>query len=188
MIFIKLYEYKYLHFFLFQTAAFFIKDELKKFALNEAISTPLVCGMIWIVKHGGDYFFWYLWLFSVAISIFMMIIYPEVIAPMFDKYSPLPTGELKEKIEELAGSLSFPLYKLFIVEGSKRSSHSNAYLYGFFKYKRIVLFDTLIKGYSKKDDGEEKGCETDEILAVLAHEIGHWKHNHTLKGFLLGQV
>jgi len=121
----------------------------------------------------------------------MMILYPEIIAPLFDKYSPLPEGELKQKIEELADSLKFPLYKLFIVEGSKRSSHSNAYLYGFYKYKRIVLFDTLIKGYCKKDDSDvdkDSGCETNEILAVLAHELGHWKHNHTLKGFLLSQV
>lgn len=147
--------------------------------------------MIWIVKNGGDYFFWYLWILSVVVSLFMMILYPEVIAPLFDKYSPLPDGELKQKIEELAASLKFPLYKLFIVEGSKRSSHSNAYLYGFHKHKRIVLFDTLIKGYCKKDDGDSDkdcGCETNEILAVLAHELGHWKHNHTLKGFLLSQV
>lgn len=175
----------------FQTTAFFIKDEIKKFIVSQIIALPLLCGMIWIVKNGGDYFFWYLWILSVVVSLFMMILYPEVIAPLFDKYSPLPDGELKQKIEELAASLKFPLYKLFIVEGSKRSSHSNAYLYGFHKHKRIVLFDTLIKGYCKKDDSDANkdcGCETNEILAVLAHELGHWKHNHTLKGFLLSQV
>ncbi|XP_072744658.1 CAAX prenyl protease 1 homolog [Anoplolepis gracilipes] len=174
-----------------QTTAFFIKDEIKKFIVSQIIVLPLLCGMIWIVKNGGDYFFWYLWMLSVVVSLFMMILYPEVIAPLFDKYSPLPDGELKQKIEELAASLKFPLYKLFIVEGSKRSSHSNAYLYGFHKHKRIVLFDTLIKGYCKKDDGDadkDCGCETNEILAVLAHELGHWKHNHTLKGFLLSQI
>ncbi|KMQ89260.1 caax prenyl protease 1-like protein [Lasius niger] len=173
------------------TTAFFIKDEIKKFVVSQIIALPLLCGMIWIVKNGGDYFFWYLWILSVVVSLFMMILYPEVIAPLFDKYSPLPDGELKQKIEELAASLKFPLYKLFIVEGSKRSSHSNAYLYGFHKHKRIVLFDTLIKGYCKKDDGDSDkdcGCETNEILAVLAHELGHWKHNHTLKGFLLSQI
>lgn len=174
-----------------QTPAFFIKDEIKKFIVSQIIALPLLCGMIWIVKNGGDYFFWYLWILSVVVLLFMMILYPEVIAPLFDKYSPLPDGELKQKIEELAASLKFPLYKLFIVEGSKRSSHSNAYLYGFHKHKRIVLFDTLIKGYCKKDDGDSDkdcGCETNEILAVLAHELGHWKHNHTLKGFLLSQI
>ncbi|XP_029159147.1 CAAX prenyl protease 1 homolog [Nylanderia fulva] len=174
-----------------QTTAFFIKDEIKKFIVSHIIALPILCGMIWIVKNGGDYFFWYLWILSMVVSLFMMILYPEIIAPLFDKYSPLPDGELKQKIEELAASLKFPLYKLFIVEGSKRSSHSNAYLYGFHKHKRIVLFDTLIKGYCKKDDGDsdkDYGCETNEILAVLAHELGHWKHNHTLKGFLLGQM
>lgn len=172
-----------------QTAMFFIKDEIKKFLVAQIITLPLLCGMIWIVQHGGDYFFWYLWIMCLAVSLFMMILYPEVIAPLFDKYSPLPEGELKQKIEELAASLKFPLYKLFIVEGSKRSSHSNAYLYGFYKYKRIVLFDTLIKDYGKKDDDDaEKGCDTNEILAVLAHELGHWKHNHALKGFVLSQV
>jgi len=159
-----------------QTAMFFIKDEIKKFLVAQIITLPLLCGMIWIVQIGGDYFFWYLWILSVVVSLFMMILYPEIIAPLFDKYSPLPDGELKQKIEELAASLKFPLYKLFIVEGSKRSSHSNAYLYGFYKYKRIVLFDTLIKGYSKKDEGndadKEYGCDTNEILAVLAHELG----------------
>lgn len=159
--------------------------------MSQVIALPLLCGVIWVVKVGGDYFFWYLWILLVVVSLFMMIIYPEVIAPLFDKYSPLPEGELKQNIEELAASLKFPLYKLFVVESSKRSSHSNAYLYGFYKHKRIVLFDTLIKGYCKKDDSSDDkdcGCETDEILAVLAHELGHWKHNHTLKGFLFSQV
>lgn len=120
----------------------------------------------------------------------MMVIYPEVIAPLFDKYTPLPEGDLKSKIEALAASINFPLYKLFLVEGSKRSSHSNAYLYGFYKYKRIVLFDTLVKEYYKPAEGdtEQKGCETDEVLAVLAHELGHWKYGHTLKLYILAQV
>lgn len=175
-----------------QTALFFIKDEIKKFLVTQIITLPLLCGMIWIVQNGGDYFFWYLWMLSVVVTLFMMMLYPEVIAPLFDKYSPLPEGELKQKIEELAASLKFPLYKLFVVEGSKRSSHSNAYLYGFYKNKRIVLYDTLIKGYCKKDENdaekEQQGCETNEILAVLAHELGHWKHSHTIKGLLLSQI
>lgn len=71
-----------------------------------------------------------------------------------------------------------------------RSSHSNAYLYGFHKHKRIVLFDTLVKEYYKPAEGETetKGCETDEVLAVLAHELGHWKYNHTIQGFVMAQV
>ena len=76
-----------------------------------------------------------------------MTIYPVVIAPLFDKYTPLQDGPLKSRIEALAASINFPLKKLYVVEGSKRSAHSNAYLYGFFNNKRIVLYDTLIKGY-----------------------------------------
>lgn len=119
-----------------------------------------------------------------------MIIYPEVIAPIFDKYTPLPNGDLKTKIEALAASINYPLYKIFIVENSKRSSHSNAYLYGFYKHKRIVLYDTLVKEYFKpaKNEADIKGCNTDEVLAILAHELGHWKHSHALKGFIFGQV
>merc|ERR1719192_586240 len=74
-----------------------------------------------------------------------MTIYPELIAPLFDKYVTMPEGQLRKDIEGLAASIEFPLYKLFVVEGSKRSSHSNAYFYGFFKFKRIVLFDTLLE-------------------------------------------
>lgn len=173
-----------------QKALFFVKDQLLKFLVMQVIALPLTSAVIWIVKNGGDYLFFYLWVFSVLVTLFIMIIYPEVIAPLFDKYTPLPEGDLKKKIEALASSVNFPLYKLFIVEGSKRSSHSNAYLYGFHKHKRIVLFDTLVKEYYKPADGtaDDKGCETDEVLAVLAHEIGHWKYSHTLKGFLLSQV
>lgn len=117
---------------------------------------PLTIAMIWIVKNGGDYFFIYMWLFAIAMSLILMIIYPEVIAPLFDKYTPLPEGELRKRIEALAASVNYPLYKLFIVEGSRRSSHSNAYLYGFFKNKRIVLFDTLIADYQKIKKEAEK--------------------------------
>lgn len=157
----------------------------------------------------------------------MITIYADFIAPLFDKYTVLPEGDLRTKIEAMAKSLNFPLYKLYVVEGiylsplslkrfkfalfsgSKRSVHSNAYFYGFFKNKRIVLFDTLIEGYvpvdAKKDESEKKeetpaaetkeekkeskkGCSTDEILAVLAHELGHWKLNHNLKNLILNQV
>lgn len=173
---------------------FFIRDQFLKFLVGQVIGPPLLCGLVWIIKNGGDYFFFYVWIFTVAVTLFMSIIYPEVIAPLFDKYSPLPEGELKQKIEALAASLNFPLYKLYIVEGSKRSSHSNAYMYGFYKHKRIVLFDTLVKEYSQANvnpDGTGKddyGCEVDEVLAILVHELGHWQFSHTLKGLALAQV
>ncbi|KAG7189102.1 hypothetical protein KM043_008678 [Ampulex compressa] len=174
-----------------QKPLFFAKDQLLYFVVSQVIGLPVLCAVIWIIQNCGDYFFLYLWVFSVIITLFLMIIYPEVIAPLFDKYSPLPEGDLKEKIEALAASMKFPLYKIFIVEGSKRSSHSNAYFYGLWKYKRIVLFDTLVKEYYKPSDGDANknhGCETDEVLAILAHELGHWKYNHLLKGSILAQV
>ncbi|XP_076762483.1 CAAX prenyl protease 1 homolog isoform X1 [Xylocopa sonorina] len=173
-----------------ETPLFFVKDQLLKFVVREIIAVLLLCSVIWIIKNGGDYFFFYLWIFIIFASLFMMILYPEVIAPLFDKYTSLPDGELKTKIEALAASINYPLYKIFIVENSKRSSHSNAYLYGFHKNKRIVLFDTLVKEYQKvaENETEAKGCETDEVLAVLAHELGHWKHSHTVKGFMLAQL
>lgn len=144
-------------------------------------------------------------------TLFMMIVYPEFIAPLFDKYTPLPEGELRTQIEKLADFVEFPLYKLFVVEGSKRSSHSNAYFYGFFRFKRIVLFDTLLdvnereklkEVMGKKEEEEEEkeldeeekeknkkmGCNNPEILAVLGHELGHWKLNHVLKNIVISEV
>ena len=128
-----------------------------------------------------------------------MTVYADYIAPLFDTYVPLPPGELRVQIEELAASLDFPLYKLYVVEGSKRSSHSNAYMYGFHKNKRIVLFDSLIEGYRpegapevepavKKVSEVAKGCSIKEIIAILAHELGHWKLNHNVKNLLISQV
>merc|ERR1719429_196079 len=163
---------------------------------------PLVAAIIKIIYWGGTYFFVYLWAFVTVFSLFMLIVYPEFIAPLFDKYTPLPEGQLRKDIEGLAASVEFPLYKLFVVEGSKRSSHSNAYFYGFFKFKRIVLFDTLLEVEERKkllseedkENEEEKidktksGCSNQEIVAVLGHELGHWKLNHVAKNIVIGQV
>merc|ERR1712156_294004 len=132
--------------------------------ISQAITFPLLAAVIKIVYWGGDYFFVYLWAFVVGFTLFMMIIYPEFIAPLFDKYTPLPEGELRTEIEALAASIEFPLYKLFVVEGSKRSSHSNAYFYGFFKFKRIVLFDTLL------EESERLKLKTDEEREKEAKE------------------
>lgn len=121
----------------------------------------------------------------MAVTFFFMTIYPDLIAPLFDKYTPLPEGDLRTQIETLAASIDFPLKKLYVVEGSKRSSHSNAYFYGFMKNKRIVLFDTLLMG---EGESEGKGCSDSEVLAVLGHELGHWKLNHVLKNIIIMQV
>jgi len=206
-----------------QTPGFFIKDKIKKFFVMQAISAPVVSGLVFIVKAGGDFFFIYLWGFTMAVVLFFMTVYPDYIAPLFDKYEPLPEGDLKSKIEALAAKIEFPLTKLYVVEGSKRSAHSNAYFYGFMKNKRIVLYDTLLEDYTplnkkeedkttedtseEKTEKEEKveeekteeektvkeekkktGCSNDEVVAVLGHELGHWKMNHVLKGIVISQV
>merc|ERR1719422_1070977 len=147
-----------------QTPGFYAKDQVKKFVVGQVIQSPILAGIIKIVFWGGDYFFIYLWVFAVLMTLFLMTIYPDLIAPLFDKYTPMPEGELRSQIEALAASVEFPLYKLYVVMGSKRSSHSNAYFYGFFKFKRIVLFDTLLeeaerlklKTEEDKDKEEEK--------------------------------
>ncbi|CAF1569278.1 unnamed protein product [Rotaria magnacalcarata] len=192
-----------------QTVKFFIKDTIKKLLVTCILTLPIVSLLIKIIQIGGDYFFVYAWLFVTTMSLIIAFIYPNYIAPLFDRYDPLREGELLTSIETLAAKLKFPLAKIYVVEGSARSAHSNAYFYGFFKAKRIVLYDTLIKGYSisenKDDDKEkiseaestlthrktndvqqtnkkkaEKGCEPEEVLAVLCHEFGHWSLSHNL--------
>ncbi|GBN85530.1 CAAX prenyl protease 1 [Araneus ventricosus] len=143
----------------------------------------------------------YIWETYLSYRQVLSTVYADFIAPLFDKFTPLPEGTLRARIEELAQSINFPLKKLYVVEGSKRSAHSNAYFYGFFKNKRIVLFDTLMEDYTplnKEEDKSEEnkdekpkqktGCNNDEILAVLAHELGHWKLNHVLKNLTIAQV
>ncbi|KFM64976.1 CAAX prenyl protease 1-like protein, partial [Stegodyphus mimosarum] len=187
-----------------QTLGFFFKDKVKKFIVLQAIALPILACVVHIVKIGGDYFFIFLWLFCVVISLLIMTVYADYIAPLFDKFTPLPEGALRTRIEKLAESIDFPLKKLYVVEGSKRSTHSNAYFYGFYKNKRIVLFDTLLEDYTpankeeKKEENKEEeeqeqahkkaGCNDDEVVAVLAHELGHWKLNHVLKNLIIAQV
>ena len=149
-------------------------------------------------------------IFVISVTFFM--VYHDFIAPLFDKFVPLPAGTLREQIEALATELEFPLKKLEVVMGSKRSSHSNAYFYGFGSNKRIVLFDTLLEksirpvdeeaeaeaeAEKAKADGkadvdsegkDEKGCKPEEISAVLSHELGHWSYNHVAKNFAAGQL
>ncbi|MBA0802332.1 hypothetical protein Gohar_012636, partial [Gossypium harknessii] len=160
-----------------QTIWLFFRDLIKGICLAIVLGPPIVSAIIVIVQNGGPYLAIYLWAFMFVLSLVMMTIYPVLIAPLFNKFTPLPEGELRLKIEKLASSLKFPLKKLFVVDGSTRSSHSNAYMYGFFKNKRIVLYDTLIQQ-----------CKNDEeIVAVIAHELGHWKLNHTMYSFIAVQ-
>uniref|UniRef100_A0A672ZV31 CAAX prenyl protease n=1 Tax=Sphaeramia orbicularis TaxID=375764 RepID=A0A672ZV31_9TELE len=183
----------------------------KKFAVTQCILLPVTSLLLYHHQDWRRLLFIYAWLFTLAVSLVLVTIYADYIAPLFDKFTPLPDGELKAGIEAMASSISFPLTKVYVVEGSKRSSHSNAYFYGFFKNKRIVLFDTLLEDYSPLNktaeqqaeqpesnemDGESKakpknkkqGCNNPEILAVLGHELGHWKLGHTVKNIIISQM
>ncbi|XP_023234300.1 CAAX prenyl protease 1 homolog [Centruroides sculpturatus] len=171
------------------TPTFFITDKLKKFLVIMMIALPVSACVVQIVKIGGDYFFLYLWLFSVAITL----------AANFHKFSKSYKKTWKCEDCKLVKIVKNNANWTQELEddrelGSKRSAHSNAFFYGFYKNKRIVLFDTLIKDYESKEDKEHSdkqnkgGCNNDEILAVLGHELGHWKLNHNLKNIAIAQV
>lgn len=190
----KIFVLEERHGFNKQTPGFFVKDQLKGLLVSVALSLPVTSAIIAIVQRGGDFFFIWLWAFVSVVSLLLMTIYPSVIAPLFDTYKPLAEGELRTSIEKLAASLKFPLKKLFVVEGSKRSSHSNAYFYGLFNSKRIVLFDTLLlnkglpEGTELPEEDRNKGCTDEEVLAVLGHELGHWSLGHVTKNIIIMQV
>ncbi|XP_037717639.1 CAAX prenyl protease 1 homolog [Drosophila subpulchrella] len=190
----KIFVLEETHGFNKQTARFFAWDQLKGFLVTQVLMIPITAAIIFIVQRGGDNFFIWLWIFTGVISLVLLTLYPIFIAPLFDKYTPLEKGVLRQSIEDLAASLKFPLTKLFVVEGSKRSSHSNAYFYGLWNSKRIVLFDTLLLNKGKPDDSElleeekGKGCTDEEVLAVLGHELGHWKLGHVTKNIIIMQV
>lgn len=177
-----------------QTAGFFIKDQIKSLILGLVLSIPISAAIVYIVQWGGSYFIMYLYGFVSTIMLLLVTIYPVFIAPLFDKYRPLDEGPLRTSIENLASTLKFPLAQLYVVEGSTRSSHSNAYFYGLFGSKRIVLYDTLLKNKGKpitedsKSEDIEKGCDDKEVLAVLGHELGHWKLGHVTKNIIIAQV
>ena len=148
----------------------YLLDTLKSFLLSAALGLPLLALLYAFIDGAGSR--WWLWaaaIFSV-VDIGISLLYPLVIAPLFNKFSPLPEGSLKERIEELAKKLEFRVSGIFVMDGSKRSRHSNAYFTGLGRMKRIVLYDTLVSSMSEE-----------EILAVLAHEIGHEKKKHVLK-------
>lgn len=149
------------------TVALWVKDLLKSYVLALALLPPVVSAILAIIELFGNKFVPYLMLFTLVISLVATVLFPTVLDPWFNKYESLEEGELRSAIEALAASLKFPLGRIYVVDGSTRSSHSNAYFIGFPWYKQIVIYDTLIKEQT-----------TDEIVAVLAHELGHWKRNH----------
>lgn len=154
----------------------FVTDLVKGELISYVFGGMLIPLLIYIVRSFGDKFYIYLW-GTVQILIFVMMwIYPNLIQPMFNKFEVLKDEELRTKIEEMAKTEEFPLTKLFQIDGSTRSKHSNAYFFGFWKWKRIVLYDTLLD------------LKHDDILAILCHELGHWKFNHTTYMLMISSV
>lgn len=160
-----------------QSVKLWVTDMLKGQALGVVLGVPIISAVLKIVQKTGNSFFYYLWLFGVFVQVFAITIYPIVILPLFNKLSPLEPGDLKTGVEILAKKLKFPLQELHVIDGSKRSAHSNAYFYGLPWKKHIVIYDTLI----------EKS-KPEEVIAVLSHELGHWSLNHTTKLFGIAQV
>jgi STE24 endopeptidase len=152
------------------TPALYVLDVLKSIALALAFGLPLGAIVLWLMARAGDFWWFYAWLTWIAFNAFMVAIYPTWIAPLFNRFSPLQDPELKERVERLMARCGFKVKGLMVMDGSRRSSHGNAYFTGFGTSKRIVFFDTLL---ARLNPGE--------VEAVLAHELGHFKLRHVVK-------
>lgn len=148
----------------------FVMDLLKGLGLSIVLGGPLLAGVLAFFTYFETYGWLYAWGAVTAFTLFVQFIAPTWIMPLFNDFEPLEEGELRQKIEDMAASINFPLKGIFVMDGSKRSSKSNAFFTGFGKNKRIALYDTLIEKHTD-----------DELVAVLAHEIGHYKKKHILK-------
>ena len=152
------------------TRAMWVIDLIKHAAVAVVLGLPLVLAVLWLMGVMGDYWWLYVWLVWMGFSLAVTAIYPAFIAPLFNKFSPMQEGSLKARIEQLLAKCGFRSSGLFVMDGSRRSSHGNAYFTGFGKTKRIVFFDTLISRLNEP-----------EVEAVLAHELGHFKLHHVLR-------
>ena len=155
------------------TLALFIGDLLKQALLALILGVPLLWAVLWLMQQMGGQWWMYVSALWIGFNLLLLAIYPNFIAPLFNKFSPLDASPTRSRIEALLARCGFASNGLFVMDGSKRSSHGNAYFTGFGKTKRIVFFDTLLKQ-----------LEPGEVEAVLAHELGHFKHRHVLKRML----
>jgi len=152
-------------------------DLVKTTVLIVVIGVPLLATILWLMNQAGANWWVYAWLVWMSFSLVMIWAYPVFIAPLFNKFNPLEDSSLRARIEELLQRCGFQSQGVFVVDGSRRSSHGNAYFTGFGKNKRIVFYDTLLESLS-----------ADEVEAVLAHELGHFKRNHIKKSLLLSSA
>lgn len=158
-----------------QTVKGFITDRIKGLVLGAILGGVCLSGILWVMGSMGTYWWLWAWLVLGLFQLVTLWIFPSLLAPLFNKFKPLEEGDLKNEIFKLAEQVKFKASGIFVMDASRRSSHGNAYFTGIFKEKRIVLFDTLI---------ESMGVE--EIVAVLAHELGHFKLNHVRWGLIRG--
>ncbi len=156
------------------TLGMWIADLLKNALVGALFGIPLVLAVLWLMNGMGSLWWLYVWLVVVGFMLFMQFIAPTFIAPLFNKFTPMKEGEMKQRIERLIERCGFASSGLFVMDGSKRSSHGNAYFTGFGKTKRIVFFDTLLER-----------LDLPEIEAVLAHELGHFRMRHVMKRIAL---
>ena len=155
----------------------FILDKLKAYLITIVLGILIMSPVLYFFINFGGNGWWIAWLIITAFIIAVQPLFVHVIAPMFNKFEPLEKGELRDAIERYSKKVSFPIGRIDVMDGSKRSAHSNAYFSGFGKSRRIALFDTLLDKHS-----------TDEIISVVAHEVGHYKKKHVITGTLMGIV
>lgn len=159
-----------------ETPSLWIKDQIKAILLSAVLMLPLSYGILYFMSSTGAYWWLYVWSLFFLYNLMLLQIYPIFIAPIFNKFSPLEPGELRTTLESLAQRMQFPIANIYVIDATKRSTHSNAYFTGFGKTKRLVLYDSLIKEFSP-----------DEIACVVAHEIGHYQKKHILKHMIFSQ-
>ncbi len=152
------------------TVSMFYSDLIKHSLVGVVLGAPILFAALWLMQSAGEFWWLYLWLVWALFNLLMLAVYPTFIAPLFNKFSPLKDEALKLRIENLLTKCGFKSQGLFVMDGSSRSSHGNAYFTGFGASKRVVFFDTLLERLN-----------ADEIEAVLAHELGHFKHQHVTK-------
>jgi STE24 endopeptidase len=159
------------------TIKLWLADLLKSLLLSTVMMAVVITACLWIVIKSPEYWWLFVWGFFFVFSLFVMYISPYVIEPLFNKFTPLEGEGLEEKIKGMLGKAGIRVSRVFKIDASKRSRHTNAYFTGIGRVKRIVLYDTLLQ---KMDE--------DEVLAVLAHEAGHWKKKHVLKMIVIFEM
>ncbi len=171
------------------TLGTFFSDKLKAYVLSLLVGGALLLVFLWLIHSMGPHFWWQFWLVAVVFMVLVNVGYTAWILPLFNTLTPLAEGEVRDKLLQYAAKVNFPVKHIFVIDGSKRSAKANAFFSGFGKQKKVVLYDTLLEQHPPE-----------ELVAVLAHEIGHYKKNHLKWGilisilqvglllFLLGQV